>query len=138
VTLETNKSRRSKVMKSTLAVVVAAILMAMSAQLMAQDAPVLRVLVVETDNPAAYVKEVQETGQAHMKRLGIRSTIRMWKAKYAGRDAGSMVVSIEYPSLMALAEDDRRIAADPAMRAWIKELDKIRKIVSDSLYSEAK
>ena len=125
-------------MRSKLVLVLAAILLFISAPIFAQDVPVVRILVVETDNPAAYVKEVQETGLVHMKRLGLRGNIRMWKAKFAGRDAGSMIVSIEYPSLIALAEDDRKTAADPAMRAWIRDLDKIRKIVSDSLYTEAK
>jgi hypothetical protein len=127
-----------KAMKSTLAAVVSAILLCISTPLIAQDATVLRVIVVETDNPAAYAKEVQETGQAHLRRLGIRGNVRMWRAKYAGGDSGRMIVSIEYPNLVALAEDDRKIAADPAMRTWIKDLDKIRKIVSDSLYTEAK
>jgi hypothetical protein len=98
----------------------------------------MRVIVVQTDNPGAYVKEVLETGRAHLRRLESTGNLRIWRAKYAGRDAGSVVVAIEYPSLTALAADDRKLAADPAMAGWIRDLDKIRKIVSDSLYSEAK
>ena len=94
--------------------------------------------VVQTDNSGAYIKEVLETGQAHMRRLGSIGHLRAWKAKYTGRDAGSVIIAIEFPSLSALAEDEKKTAGDPALSAWIKDLDKIRKIVSDSLYVESK
>ena len=125
-------------MKSKLMLIAVTILLSMSAPLLAQDAPVLRVIVVQTDNPSAYIKEVLETGRAHLKRLQSTGNLRVWKAKYAGRDAGSIVVAIEYASLAALAEDDKKAAADPALGAWVRGLDKMRKIVSDSLYSESK
>ena len=119
-------------------IAVTTVLLSMSAPLLAQDAPVLRVIVVQSDNPSAYVKEVLETGLAHQKRVQSTGNLRVWRAKYTGRDAGSIVVAIEYPSLAALAEDDKKVAADPAFSAWVRGLDKIRKIVSDSLYSESK
>ena len=125
-------------MKSKLMLFAVTILLSMSAPLLAQDAPVLRVIVVQTDSPGAYIKEVLETGRAHLKRLESTGNLRVWKAKYAGSDAGSVVVAIEYPSLTALAADDKKAAADPALGAWVRSLDKMRKIVSDSLYSESK
>jgi hypothetical protein len=125
-------------MKSKLMLVAVSILLSMSAPLLAQDAPVMRVIVVQTDNPNAYIKEVLETGRAHLKRLESTGNLRIWKAKYAGSNAGSVIVAIEFPSLTALAEDDKKTAADPALAAWVRSLDKIRKIVSDSLYSEAR
>ena len=125
-------------MKSKLVLVAVSILLSMSAPLRAQDAPVMRVIVVQTDNPSAYIKEVLETGRAHLKRLESTGNLRIWRAKYAGSNAGSVIVAIEFPSLTALAEDDKKTAADPALGAWVRSLDKIRKIVSDSLYSEAR
>lgn len=125
-------------MKSKLMLVAVSILLCMSAPLLAQDAPVMRVIVVQTDNPSAYIKEVLETGRAHLKRLESTGNLRIWKAKYAGSNAGSVIVAIEFPSLTALAEDDKKTAADPALGAWVRSLDKMRKIVSDSLYSEAR
>ena len=125
-------------MKSKLMLVAVTILLSLSAPLLAQDAPVMRVIVVQTDNPSAYIKEVLETGRTHLKRLDSTGNLRVWKAKYAGSDAGSVVVAIEYPSLAALAADDKKAAADPALGAWTRGLDKMRKIVSDSLYSESK
>ena len=125
-------------MKSKLMLIAVTILLSMSAPLLAQDAPVMRVIVVQTDNPSAYIKEVLETGRAHLKRLESTGNLRIWKAKYAGSNAGSVIVAIEFPSLAALAEDDKKTAADPALGAWVRGLDKMRKIVSDSLYSESK
>jgi hypothetical protein len=123
--------------KLVVSVVAATLFLCMSTPLLAEDATVLRVVVVQTDNPDAYVKEM-EKGRAHMKRLESTGKIRVWKAKFAGQDAGNIVVSVEYPSLAALAKDDEKATADPAFRAWLKDLDKMRKIVSDSLYTESK
>jgi len=117
---------------------VLAIVLSISSPLLAQDDPVLRVIVVQSDSPSAYIKEVLETGRAHLRRLEATGNLRVWRAKYAGSNAGNIVVAIEYPSLMALAADDKRMAADPAFTAWVRGLDKMRKIVSDSLYSESK
>jgi hypothetical protein len=125
-------------MKAKLMLIAATILLSVSAPLLAQDAPVLRVIVVQSDTPGPYVKEVLETGRAHMTRLESTGNLRVWRAKFTGRDAGSIVISIEYPSLAALAADDKKAAADPAFGAWVRGLDKMRKIVSDSLYSESK
>jgi len=124
-------------MKLVLSVVAVALFMGLSTSLLAADVIVLRAVVVQTDNPDAYVKEI-EKGQAIMKRLDVTGKTRVWKAKFAGQDAGNVVVTIEYPSLAALAKDDEKTLADKEYRAWLKDLDKLRKIVSDSLYTEAK
>ncbi len=99
------------------------------------QATVLRVIVVETDNVGAYVQEI-ERGKAMLKRLGSRAEIRIWQARFAGPQAGTVVVSVEFPSLTAFAEDDAKVSADSEYQTWLKGLDKIRKIVSDSLYNE--
>lgn len=103
----------------------------------AAEAPVLRVVVVETDNPDAYVKEI-ERGRALLKKLGSASTIRVWQARYAGDRAGAIVVAVESPSLATFAKDEEKVNADPEYQAWMKDLSKIRKIKSDSLYREMK
>jgi hypothetical protein len=40
--------------------------------------------------------------------------------------------------LMGLAKDNERMATDPDLRAWLAGLDKLRTIVSDSVYNELK
>jgi len=102
---------------------------------LAADPTVLRVIAVQTDSPDTYLKEI-EKGRAMFKRLGVPAEVRVWKGRFAGDEAGAIVVSIEFPSLVALAEAEARLSADSEYVAWLKQLDKVRKIVSDSLYGE--
>jgi hypothetical protein len=107
----------------------------LAAPLAAADRVVLRVLVVKTDNPDAYVKEI-DRGRELLKKLGTTQTIRVWRARFAGEHAGSIVVSVEYPSMASMAKDEAAIEANPEYIAWYKSLDKLRTVVSDSLYTE--
>lgn len=109
--------------------------LATSASSLAADPTVLRIVAVETRDAEAYLREI-EKGRAHLKRLGSAGTIRVWRARFAGPEAGTVVVSIEYPSMAALASDDEKTAGDAGFQAWLKGLDKVRKIVSDSLFQE--
>ena len=118
-----------------MAVVICLLVCAASSAVFAQKGTVLRVVVVKTENPAAYAQEI-EKGRQIMKGLGIAATIRVWQARFAGPDAGAVVASIEYPSMTALAEADAKLNASSDYQAWIKNLDKVRKIVSDSIYTE--
>ena len=47
-----------------------------------------------------------------------------------------MVVSIEYPNMAAFADAVAKTNASSEYQAWLKGLDKVRKIVSDSIYTE--
>ena len=122
--------------KSTnMAVVILLVLAALSSTAFAQKATVLRVVVVKTDDVAAYVQEI-EKGRQVMKIIGIQAQTRVWQAKFAGPEAGAVVVSIEYPSMAAFADAVAKTNASSEYQAWLKGLDKLRKIVSDSLYTE--
>lgn len=101
----------------------------------AAHATTLRVVMVETQDAAAYAKAV-ETLEATLKSKGSQVTIRIWRATYAGPETGAIVVSAEYPSLAALAKDNDLMASDADLKAQMGALDKIRKIVSDSIYNE--
>ena len=85
----------------------------------------------------AYVKEV-EKGQALIKKLGGSAVLRVWRARFAGNEAGTVVVSVEYPDLVTYANDDKKLNVAPEYQTWMKGLAKIRKITSDSLYEELK
>jgi hypothetical protein len=108
---------------------------ALSGAAFAQKATVLRVVVVKTDNVEAYLQEI-ERGKQVMKSIGVSPTLRVWQAKFAGPDAGAVVVSSEFPDMTAFAAAVAKMNASSEYQAWLKNLDKIRKIVSDSLYSE--
>jgi hypothetical protein len=77
-----------------------------------------------------------EKGKQIMKSLGIQAQTRVWQARFAGPEAGAVVVSIEYPSMAAFADGVAKSNASSEYQMWLKGLDKVRKIVSDSLYSE--
>jgi hypothetical protein len=122
--------------KSTaMAVVIFLVVCTLSGAAFAQKSTVLRVVVIKTDNAAAYVQEI-EKGRQLMKSLGVQAQTRVWQARFAGPEAGAVVVSIEYPSMAAFAEGDAKLNASTDYQNWLKGLDKLRKIVSDSLYGE--
>jgi hypothetical protein len=99
------------------------------------QADVLRVVVVETSDEAAYVKAV-EHGRQLLARKGSPARIRLYKARFAGTEAGTLKVSIHYPSLEALAKDLTLMKSDPEVKDWLAGLDRIRTVVSDSIYEE--
>ncbi len=118
-----------------MAVVICLLVCVASSAAFAQKGTVLRVVVVKTDNPAAYVQEI-EKGRQIMKSLGVQATTRVWQARFAGPEAGAVVASIEYPSMEAFADAYKKTNASTDYQNWVKGLDKIRKIVSDSIYTE--
>lgn len=95
----------------------------------------LRVVIVETDDFKAYVSEIAK-GQALLDKADSAATVRVWRARYAGEDAGSIVVSVEYPNLRALVDEEDRLADNEEWSNWLAGLDSIRTIRSDSLYEE--
>jgi len=99
------------------------------------NATTMRVVVVEAADVPAYVKAVHE-GRALLKKKGSAAELHVWIARYAGDNAGSVVVSIEYASLEALAKDAAMMRSDADLVAWLERLGKLRKIVSDSIYEE--
>ena len=105
--------------------------------LCAADTPVQRVIVVQTDDLNAYLTEL-DTARAISKRLGGTGNIRAWRARFAGEAAGSVVVTLEYTSMVAYAKEEEKAQVDPEEQALIARLNKMRKIVSDSLYTELK
>jgi hypothetical protein len=121
--------------KTTFVFVLLTLILGMSSSAFAQKATVLRVVVVKTDNVAAYVEALGK-GTEIMKKLGVAGQTRVWRATFAGPNAGSVVVAIEYPNMAAFADADTKTHADKDYLAWLQSLDKIRTIVSDSLYKE--
>ena len=117
------------------AFVFVALLLLLSVAASVTEAAIMRVIVVQTDDLGAYVKEV-ERGKAIVSRLGGSTTIRVWRARFAGPHAGQVVVTLEYPDLATYAAQESKLSADPEFQAFLKGIAKMRKIVSDSLYDE--
>lgn len=96
-----------------------------------------RVVVVQATDPDGYLKEI-EKGKALMKKLEIPVQLRVWKARFVGEGAGSISVVLEFPSLTELAKAEAKLNSDAEFTAWLKGLDKYRKVISDSIYYEMK
>jgi hypothetical protein len=111
------------------------LMLGMSSAALAQKSIVIRVVIVKTDNAAAYAQALED-GKAIMKKAGIESTTRVYQATFAGPNAGTVVAVLEYPSMVALAEAQAKLSTDKEYSAWLKGLDKIRTIISDSIYRE--
>jgi hypothetical protein len=132
------RAERRSLMKKRLSLVLAVtFLLGASLPLQAAEGPVLRVVVVQTDNVDAYLKEV-DRGRGILKRLGSASTIRVWQARYAGDRAGAVIVAVESPNLATFAKEEDKASSDPEYQAWMKDMAKLRKIKSDSIYRELK
>jgi hypothetical protein len=112
-----------------------ALSLGVSTTALADGKPYLRVIVVKAEDASAYLRELDK-GKVMMKRLGVSVQIRAWRATFAGPEAGALIVSQEYPNFAAFAASMGKTAADPEFAEWLKNLDKVRKIVSDSLYQE--
>jgi hypothetical protein len=59
-------------------VVVLSVVFVLSNAALGQKATVLRVVVVKTDNPAAYIQEIKK-GRQIMKSLGVQAETRVWQ-----------------------------------------------------------
>jgi glutamine cyclotransferase len=118
-----------------LTMLAAVLCLATSTLATAADKAVARVVVVETTDAAAYLQALEQ-GRAILKSIGSTGTVRVYRARFAGPETGTIVVAVEYPSLAAFAADEPRISGSAEYQAWLKSLDKVRKIVSDSLYQE--
>ncbi len=115
----------------------AALLLVSSIFALDARATVLRVVTVQSDNADAYLQELGR-GQTLIKKLGGAAVLRVWRARFAGSNAGTFVVSIEYPDLITFANDEKKVTETAEYQEWLTGLAKLRKVLSDSLYDEMK
>src|SRR2546430_16634291 len=94
--------------------VAAALAVAMSSAAFAASTQWARVVTVKTNNLSAYLAELDK-GRAMLKRLGVSVQLRVWRAQYAGPEAGTLIVTQEYPSWGAFADGQAKNMADPAI-----------------------
>jgi hypothetical protein len=121
-----------KLILSTLAVIGLALVSAVALP----GSTTLRVIAVQTPDIKTYRHEV-ETLQGEFKKEGLPVTLRVWRATYAGPDAGTIIVTVEVPDLATLAKiEDAVLKPNSPLSATMKRIEAIRKITSDSLYEE--
>jgi hypothetical protein len=97
------------------------------------EATVLRVAIVKTDDIPAYVDEIG-IARGLYEDLGLTAEVRVWRARFAGPDTGSVVVSVEWADMATFAAEDAILAKSDEWHAWLKKMASRREIISDSLY----
>jgi hypothetical protein len=103
----------------------------------AADAGTMRVVVVEATDVAGYLNALKE-GQALLAARGSTAKMRVWRATFAGENAGRIVVALEFASLEELAKSTSMMGNDAQLKAWMEGLTRYRRILSDSIYEEMK
>jgi hypothetical protein len=103
----------------------------------ASAATITRVIGVQVTDLKAYAHEV-DVLQGQLKKAGATVTIRIWRARFAGSDAGALIVAVEMPDLATLAKVDDLQKSNAEIAATMQKIGALRKIVSDSLYEEVK
>lgn len=116
---------------------VLAVMLGVFAAIGTAQADVMRVVVSEVSDAPAYLKALDKI-RAGLKRLGSKATIHGYRARFAGPNAGHVVVTVDYADMAAFAADDSKMGNDAEMQATLKEMGQYRKIISDSLYEDLK
>ena len=123
-------------MRTLITALVFAITTSLSAASLADGHTTLRVVSVKTSDADAYVAQLTK-GKQMMAKVAPKMVMRAWQATFAGQEAGTVIVSLEYPgSVSAFATAWEKTLADKDMAAWLKGLGGMREVVSDSLYRE--
>ena len=96
----------------------------------------LRVVAVQTDDAAAYIKQLKE-GKQMIQKVAPKMTMRAWRATFAGDATGTVIVGLEHPgSLADFATAWDKIQADKSVAKWLAGLSGLRRILSDSIDNE--
>ena len=123
-------------MKRLIASILLGLTLSLSTAVFADGHSTLRVVMVDTDDAAAYITQLKE-GSRLIKKIAPKMTMRAWRATFAGDATGAVIVGLEYPgSLADFATAWEKIQADKAVSKWLSGLSGLRTIVSDSLYNE--
>jgi len=101
----------------------------------ASAAPIARIIGVQVTDLKAYAHEV-DVLRGQFKKAGVMVTLRIWRARFAGSDAGNLFVAVEMPDLATLAKVDELQKSNADIAATMQKIGAMRKIVSDSLYEE--
>jgi hypothetical protein len=119
-------------MKRTIIAVSAALALTCLAHT-AAAAGLQRVIIVQPTDVAAYLKEL-DTLRGLFKKAGVTVTLKVWRARFAAAETGTIVVTEEVADLATLAKLDELQKSNPDVVATMARIGKVRKITSDSLY----
>lgn len=101
----------------------------------AAEPTALRVLVVQPTDLKAYLHEL-DVAQGIIRKAGLSTKLRAWQAQFAGPEAGTVIVSLEFANLGELAHYYEMTRSNAELAAELAKIVTLRKVVSDSLYQE--
>jgi len=100
-------------------------LIASSLVVSAADAPAPRAAhvteVIVLDVGAANMQKFMDLANrasAITKQLQVAGTVRYYVGTWAGEGSGHVIVTVEYPSLLSLAQAEAKTSASPEFRQW--------------------
>ena len=104
----------------------------------ADEAPkVISVLSIDTGGDLKGFLVFAERAREISSKHGSRGVQRVWQAGLAGDGVGSVFVGVEYPSLVAYAQDTSKVNATPEWQAFVADFQKSgMRVVSASLSTE--
>ena len=123
-------------MKNLMILAMCGLMLVVTAHANAAEGTTMRVVVVQTDDAAAYADEIRK-GKKLLHAVAPNMSMRAWQATFAGTSTGTVVVALEYPgSLADFSMAWEKTVADKKIAKWLGGLSGLRTIVSDSLYTE--
>jgi len=86
------------------------------------DAPapphVIEVIVLDVGANMQKFIDQSNRATAIMKKLQVGGTVRYYRSSWAGEGTGHVIVTIEYPSLVAFAQGTSKLDASPDFQRW--------------------
>lgn len=104
----------------------------------AQEPPkIVNVIVIDVAGDLPKFIELFKQSQAINQRLGMKGQSRIWQSTLAGPNTGSIAVAIEHPSLVSMAQDGAKLAADAEWQQVVSAFQAAKmRIVSNSVAVE--
>jgi hypothetical protein len=105
----------------------------------AEGPAVTEVLVFDVGPNFPKFLELTKRANAIAQKYGSTGKARFWMAAYAGRDSGAVIVTVEYPSLVSLAQSSAKVDPSPEWQQLVADAQASAiKVVSDSIVVEVK
>jgi hypothetical protein len=104
----------------------------------AQDAPrVTNVIVFDIGGNFAKFTEMSKRAQSISAKYGSTGKARIWMAAFAGPESDHVIVAIEYPNMVSMAQSMDKVNASPEWRQLVAESNTNHiKLISNSVVVE--
>jgi hypothetical protein len=127
-----------KVSVWVLAVSLALLTVAGPGRSLAQEPPkIINVIVIDVAGDLPKFLELFKQVRGINERLATKGVSRVWQSTLAGPNTGTVAVAVEHPSLVSMAQDGAKVAADAE---WQKVVDAFQaagmRVVSNSVSVE--